>query len=423
MAFDTGIIADDLTGGLLVASFLEGEGIECPLFTKPEALPDRLDAPAAVIARRFRLIPAAEATADFEAAAGALQAHRPRQLYYKYCATFDSTDEGNIGPCADVLARLTGVDRLGFCTGFPSRGVSVYLGHIFLHDELLSESPKRFDPITPMPDPNLVRVLGRQTRRRVGLVPHAVLATGRAAAEAHIEKLVASGVSYLIFDAIDEDDVVACARLTADWPAMTGGDTLSHVGPALRIRERRQTPPLPRMDGPGAVVAGSCGGATLEQLERFAAHRPVRHVDLLEAAADPAAAVAEALDWATSRIGDGPVAIAVSDRPDGVARTQAALGRDQAARLGETVCARIAAGLYERGVRRFIVAGGETSGAVAEALGIERLHAAAPAELGGGLCHASSPAPMSLFFKAGKMGPPDLFLRAFDMMEGKHGRN
>src|SRR5699024_8389335 len=123
---------DDLTGGLLVASFLEGEGIACPLFTTPAALPDTLDAPAAVIARPVRLIPAAEAVAEFAAAASALQTHAPRQIYYKYCATFDSTDEGNIGPCADMLARLTGADRLGFCPAFPARGVTVYRGHIFL---------------------------------------------------------------------------------------------------------------------------------------------------------------------------------------------------------------------------------------------------------------------------------------------------
>lgn len=419
MGFDTGVVADDLTGGLLVASFLEREGIECPLYTAVDALPRSLDVPAAVIARRIRLVPAAEATADFEAAARALQTHRPKQLYYKYCATFDSTDDGNIGPCADVLARLTGCDRLGFCTAFPSRGVSVYRGHIFLNDELLSESPKRFDPVTPMPDPNLVRVLSRQTRRRVGLVPHAVLAAGRAAAEAHIETLVAEGASYLIFDGIDDADVAACARLTTDWPAMTGGDTLSHMGPALRIADRRPTPPLPRMGGPGAVIAGSCGAATLEQLDRFEARRPVRRIGLVEAAEDPAAAVAEALDWATARIAEGPVALAISDRPDAVARTQAALGRDGAARLGETVCAMLARGLHDHGVRRFVVAGGETSGAVAGALGIRRLDAAPPAELGGGLCHAAGPDPMSLFLKAGKMGPPDLFLRAFDLMEGR----
>lgn len=420
MPIDTGVIADDLTGGLLVASFLEAEGIPCPLFTTPEAVPEALDTPACVIARRIRLAPADRAVADFEAAAAALLRHGARQVYYKYCATFDSTPEGNIGPCADALMRITGGDRLGFCPAFPAVGITVYQGHMFLRGELLSESPKRHDPLTPMPDPNLVRFLGRQTGQRVGLVPHDVLAAGTAAAEAHIARLVADGMPYMIFDAIDDDDVAVCAEVTAGWPAMTGGDTLSYMAPRLRVTGRSRAAPLPGVSGPGAVIAGSCGAATLEQLDRFTRQRPVRRVDLVQAAADPAAAVAEALDWAAQRMHDGPVALAVSDRPDGVARAQAALGRAAAARLGETICAKLATGLFDLGVRRFVVAGGETSGAVARALGIERLDAAPPGPLGGGLCHAARPAPMGLFFKAGKMGPPDLFLEALEMMEAAH---
>jgi uncharacterized protein YgbK (DUF1537 family) len=221
----------------------------------------------------------------------------------------------------------------------------------------------------------------------------------------------------MIFDAIDDVDVAVCAELTAAWPAMTGGDTLSYMAPRLRVTKRTRPFPLPRVCGPGAVIAGSCGAATLNQLDRFARHRPVRNIDLIEAAGDPDAAVADALDWAVGEVRHGPVALAVSDRPEGVARTQAKLGRAPAARLGEKICASLAAGLFQIGVRRFAVAGGETSGAVASALGIERLEAAAPGRLGGGLCHAAAPAPMGLFFKAGKMGPPNVFLEALEMME------
>ncbi|HET7410084.1 MAG TPA: four-carbon acid sugar kinase family protein, partial [Paracoccaceae bacterium] len=315
-------------------------------------------------------------------------------------------------------AEMTGAETTLFCPSYPEVGRTVYQGHLFVSDQLVSDSPKRFDPLTPMPDPNLVGVLGRQTRARVGLVPHAVLASGRRAAEAHIQALLADGVRYLIFDAVDDEDVAACARLTADWPAMTGGDTLSHMAPALRVPDRRPAPPLPRIGGPAAVIAGSCGAATLEQLDIFAGQHPVRRIDLVAAAGDPDAAIADALDWAVARLGGGPVALAVSDRPEGVARSQAALGRAEAARLGESICARLAAGLHAAGVRRFVVAGGETSGAVAAALRIEKLDAAPSGALGGGLCHAAAPTPMGLFFKAGKMGPPDLFLRAFAMMEG-----
>ncbi|GMG85078.1 four-carbon acid sugar kinase family protein [Paralimibaculum aggregatum] len=420
-AFDTGVIADDLTGGLLVAGFLEAAGIRCPLFTAPEPLFAPPGTPACVIARRIRLAPAEQAVTAFEVAARTLLSHRPRQLYYKYCATFDSTDAGNIGPCAEALLRMTGADRLGFCPAFPAVGITLYQGYMFLRGELLSESPKRHDPVTPMPDPHIPRVLGRQTGHCVGLVPHAVLAEGAAAVRAHVDRLAARGRRFLVFDALDDRDVAVCAEVTAGWPAMTGGDTLAHLAPAARGLGGGQPYRAPPVAGPGAVIAGSCGPATLQQLARFAAHRPLRRLDLVAAAANPGAAVGAALDWAGRHIGAGPVALAISDAPEGVAATQAVLGRDEAARLGERLCAELAAGLFRLGLRRFVVAGGETSGAVAEALGIERLDAPPPGRLGGGLCHAAAPEPMGLFFKAGKMGPPDLFLEALATMETPDG--
>ncbi|HUS55536.1 MAG TPA: four-carbon acid sugar kinase family protein [Thermohalobaculum sp.] len=416
MAIDTGVVADDLTGGVLVAGFLEAEGIRCPVVLSSEAVAEAADSPALLVARRLRLAPAAAAVADFEAAAKALADQGARQIYYKYCATFDSTDDGNIGPCSDALMRLRGADRLGFCPAFPGVGITVYQGHMFLRGELLSESPKRLDPVTPMLDPNLVQVLGRQTERRVSLVSHQILRAGEAAAQAHIDALVADGTPYLVFDAIDDADVATCARLTTGWPAMTGADTLSHMGPVLRIKERAPARVLPNATGLAAAISGSCGPATLEQLDRFGVHHPVRRIDLVEAADDPGTAVDEALGWAAGRLSDGPIAVAISDHPEGVARTQAVLGREGAARLGETICGDLAKGLFSLGVRRFVIAGGETSGAVAEALGISRLDVAAPGAIGGGFCYAATPAPMSLMFKAGKMGASDLFLRAFEAM-------
>lgn len=415
MAINTGIIADDLTGGLLVAGFLEDSGIRCPVVTTAGAVLDAGKSDALVIARRLRLAPVQQAVEDFEAAATALNDHGARQLYYKYCATFDSTDEGNIGPCADALMRLSGTDRLGFCPAFPTAGITVYQGHIFLREQLLCDSPKRFDPLTPMPDPNLVNVLARQTKYRVGLVPHAVLSAGKAAAKAHINALVSEGISYFIFDAIDDADVVTCASITADWPAMTGGDTLSQVSTTLRLGVRAAADRLPEVAGPGAVVAGSCGAATLDQLDDFAECFPVLRIDLQTAANDPAVAVVEALNWAESRVQQGPIALAISDRPDGVARIQSELGRTKSAQLGEKICGDIALGLYDLGVRRFVVAGGETSGAVAAALKIERLDVAPTRSLGGGLCYTLKPEPMTLLFKSGKMGTPDLFRRFFQV--------
>lgn len=422
MALDFGVIADDLTGGLIVAGMLEREGVACPLVTSADLTRDAQESGAIVIARRFRLSPPDKAVAEVEAATRAFTALGARQVYYKYCATFDSTDDGNIGPCADALMRLRGADRLGFCPAFPAVDVTVYQGHMFYKGDLLSDSVKRFDPVTPMSDSNLVRVLQRQTRHRVGLVPRRVLNEGAAAVSDYVDDAVSQGTHCFIFDAVDDGDVRVCAEATAGWTAMTGGDTLAQLAPSVRAMPRRSTQrKLPNTAGYEAVLAGSCGPATLGQLDRFGTHHPVFEIDVVEAAADPDRAIDAAIDWARPRISQGPVAIATSASSDEVQRVHKALGREAAGRLGEMFFAALARRLFELGVRRFIVAGGETSGIVVEALGIRQVDVAPIGDFGGGLCHASRPEPMSLLLKAGKMGGPDVFLRAFQEMRSFDG--
>jgi len=422
MSLDFGVIADDLTGGLIVAGMLEREGVACPLVTEADQAALVGDCSALVIARRFRLSPPAAAVADVEVTTRALNGLGAKQVYYKYCATFDSTDDGNIGPCADAIMRLRGVDRLGFCPAFPAVDVTVYQGHMFYKGALLSESAKRFDPVTPMPDSNLVRVLQRQTRHKIDLVPRRIVHRGVAAVSSFVEDRVAAGIRYFIFDAIDDEDVRICAGATADWPAMTGGDTLAQLAPAVHgMKKRTIAQKLPKTGGHEAILAGSCGAATLEQLSRFAAHHPVRTIDLVDAAPDPERAIADAVDWADDRKDKGPFAIATSAPPDLVERAHAALGREAAGHLGERLFSGLAKRLYDLGVRNFIVAGGETSGIVVEALDIKRVDVAPMGDFGGGLCHAAAPDPMSLLLKAGKMGGPDVFLCAFEEMRNFDG--
>lgn len=422
MPIEFGVIADDLTGGLIVAGLLERERISCPLITAPDQARLVADENALVIARRFRLSPPDEAIADVEEATRALNALGARQVYYKYCATFDSTDDGNIGPCADAIMDLRGADRLGFCPAFPAVDVTVYQGHMFYKGTLLSESAKRFDPVTPMPDSNLVRVLQRQTRHPVALVPHRILRRGAAAVSSFIDDAVNAGRRYFVFDAIDDEDVRVCAKATANWPAMTGGDTLAQLASTRDGMQRRDTErKLPNTPGYEAVLAGSCGPATLEQLERFNARFPVRRIDLVDASTDPDKAIAEAIDWARPHIAQGPIAIATSALPDVVERVQKTLGDKRAGQLGEELFAGLARQLRALGVRKFIIAGGETSGIVVEALGIERVDVAPIGDFGGGLCHATAPEPLSLLLKAGKMGGPDVFPRAFEEMRNFDG--
>lgn len=414
---DTGIIADDITGGVLAATALVAQGIACPVALVPEAVADLPDADALLYAGRLRFMEPAAARSLFARAHAALRNRGAGQVLYKYCATFDSTDEGNIGPLADVLLEVSGARGLGFCTAYPERGVTVYQGHIFLHDRLLCHSEKRFDPITPMPDPDLVAVLQRQTAHRVALVPHQLLAAGPDRARAAVEAAREDGARYFVFDGVDARDIAVCAEITLDWPAMTGGDSLVRHLPAMRLARRRgPVPALPALpSGRTAVIAGSCAAATLRQLDALAMRHPVLRLPL-EAAVDAFDAVlSEALDWAEGHLASGPIAISVGDEPDAVAALQNQIGLRAAQALGERMCGALAAGLEALGVSRFLVAGGETSGAVVEALGVRMLDVFPHPRLPGGLC-IDRTGRRAFHFKAGKMGADTIFHDLLDIL-------
>jgi uncharacterized protein YgbK (DUF1537 family) len=416
-----GVIADDLTGGLIIASLLEREGFRCPLVTSPQIVSTLDEADAVVVARRTRLIPAKDAVLDFDLAATALMDAKVSQIYYKYCATFDSNDDGNIGPCTDLLKRKIGVDYVGFCPAFPDWNVNVYLGYLFLRGQLVSDSPKRFDPVMPMLNPNLVSVLQGQTRIKVGLISHNVLVKGLVQCQREVETQAADGVRYFMMDAIDNADVRRCAELTADWPLMTGGDAIPIFYARLwRERDgislnRNAVKPLAHVEGHGAVISGSCADATMEQLDFFKKRHPVLRIDLLKAAEDDRV-VDRSIDWASNRLERGPIAISTSATPDEVANIQSILGRDNAARLAEDINGKIAAGLLDLGVRRFVIAGGETSGAVIKALGVRRMQVAPFDVPGEGYCTAVDPQPISILLKPGKVGAIDLFGSALEKM-------
>ena len=340
-----------------------------------------------------------------------------RQIFYKYCATFDSTPRGNIGPCADLLAQRRAADFTLFSPAFPEVNRTVYQGHLFAGDILISNSPKRFDPLTPMREPNLVKVLQQQTATRVGLLPHSILAQGAAATARHAAKLEAEGIGYAIADALDEADLQVTAEASVDWPLMTGGSSVAVYYPELwRGRgwltggdiETGAEARLP--GGPAVVLAGSCAERTFDQLAHFGRRRPVLFLDPARAldGAGVEGLVAEALAFAERELAEGPAAIATSARPEEVAKLQRRLGRRRAAHLAEEILARIATGLYARGIRRFVVSGGETSGAVLEALEVEALEV--DSYVTAGQSHSMTPGddPVSFYLKSGKLGPVEM---------------
>ena len=414
---ELGVIADDLTGGMMVASLLEREGVTCPLVTSTEAL-DGIDedAEAVVVGRKIRLLPPEEAAADARRSAGALLGKRAKRIYYKYSALFMSTERGNIGPVSECLMALTGADHVLFCPTW--RGATVYLGRLFVNDVMLHESGASRDPATPMTNSNLVEVLQAQSRTRVGLLPLRVLRRARPAAEDFLAEQKTGGTRFFIADAIESEDVARIAELAADSPCSTGADWL----PVYLARAWRQgqeiTEPralLPPAPGCEAVLSGSCSPRTNRQVMAFERRHPLFRVDLLQAARD-SGTVDRIVGWAADRLERGPVGIATTTDHEGVERAQRALGRQGAAELAENLLGRVTRRLHDFGVRKFVVAGGETSGTVIDTLGIDRLRVSPFDYLGGGYCHAAGPDPISLVTKAGGAGEEDFFDAALRRM-------
>lgn len=419
-----GCIADDFTGATDLASMLVRNGMRAvQLIGVPDAATPVPDADAVIVALKSRTAPVGEAVRDSIAALQWLQAAGCRQFFFKYCSTFDSTDEGNIGPVADALMKALGGGIAIACPAFPANARSVFQGHLFVGSALLNESGMENHPLTPMRDANLVRVLSRQTEAPVGLVPYADVARGVGAIRAALTRLRDQGRRYAIVDAVDDAHLHAIGAAVDNHPLITGGSGVAMGLPANFRRagllpERGDAGVLPDVAGKAAVVAGSCSRATLAQIGIARDQVPTLELDALTTP-DAATLAAQALDWAEGRLGDLPVVIAASAPPDKVAALQAKLGREQAGALVEATLAAVTEGLVARGVRRLVVAGGETSGAVVQRLGVRSLRIGAEIAPGVPWTYAEGAAsgPLLLALKSGNFGAPDFFLRSFAVLE------
>jgi uncharacterized protein YgbK (DUF1537 family) len=421
MAQKLGIIGDDFTGAMLIAGELEAAGIPCPILFTPAALTGDETAPVLMLATRARVAPRADALKILEEAAKAFARAGYDRLAYKACASFDSTETGNIGTAADFLAARAGTPAL-LSAGAPRYNVTVVEGHLFYRGVLVSESIKRFDPLTPMTDPNLPRFLSRQTERPIALLPHSKLLGGIEVARRALVDVRAQHGGHVLADTADDNDVAVTVKLAIETgaPVVASDPMVFEYARQFAGGGGMQSTAAPsNVDGPAAVLVGSVGPIALGHLAHFEQTHPVRRLDLHDAQPEEAR-VAEALAWADAHFGRIAFAITTADDPDGVARAQAAFGALGAARKAETLLAAIARGLYAKGARRIVVAGGETSGAVVAAIGLSRARALPAGALGGGFCVAEGPAgPVSLYLKSGKLGADDILLRALDFMTPK----
>ncbi|WP_323120181.1 3-oxo-tetronate kinase [Burkholderia alba] len=420
-----GCIADDFTGATDLASMLVKSGMRTvqTIGVPGAAEAAALDADAIVVALKSRTVPAADAVAQSLAAFAWLRDLGCSQFFFKYCSTFDSTDAGNIGPVADALLDALG-DAGGFaiaCPAFPENGRTIYRGHLFVGDALLSESGMENHPLTPMRDPNLVRVLQRQTASKVGLIRHDAIACGAAAVRETIAQLRKDGVRLAIADALADRDLIVLGEACADLALVTGGSGIALGLPANFRRagylpERGDAAQLPEIGGHAAVLAGSASKATLAQVAAWRAQRPSFRIDPLAAArGEPVAE--QALAFARTHLPD-PVLIYASATPDEVKRVQDTLGVAAAGHLVEATLAAIARGLREIGVRQFVVAGGETSGAVVQALGVTSLQIGAQIDPGVPATATIGAEPLGLALKSGNFGAVDFFDKALRRLSG-----
>lgn len=417
-----GCIADDFTGATDLAGMLVRGGMRTvQTIGIPRAAPP--DADAVVVSLKSRTVPASEAVAASLAALEWLRANGAQQIFFKYCSTFDSTDAGNIGPVAASLMAALDTDFTIACPAFPENSRSVFRGHLFVGDSLLNESGMEKHPLTPMADANLVRVLQRQTRHTVGLARYDTVASGAAALQARFAQLRAEGTAIAIVDAISNQDLMQIGQACAGLPLITGGSGVAIGLPANfsaqgLLGDAAQAAQMPVIAGAAAVVSGSCSRATNAQVAQWALTRPVFRIDPL-ALAQGVPLAQQALAWARAQAPDTPVLIAATAEPDTVAAVQAQLGVQAAGTLVEQALAEIARGLVAQGVRQLVVAGGETAGAVVQALGIEQLIVGPQIDPGVpwmvARCAADS-APLAIALKSGNFGSEDFFAKALAML-------
>lgn len=412
-----GAIADDLTGGLELASMLIARGVPTTL-SVGAGTPARYGS-AHVFALKSRVAPVAEAVRTTLEALERLIERGTRQIFFKYCATFDSTPAGNIGPCAEAILQRLGAQQALFVPALCETRRTVYQGHMFGGAQLLGESPKRFDPLTPMTDSNLVRVLQAQSSSAVGLVDYAVVDRGPEAIRSHCDANTAT--SFFICDTLYEHHLATLAAAAADAPVLTGNSSVAAHLPPLWFESGLLPSPAPvRLDGvegKGAVLVGSLADQTAAQLARFGQSHPVFTIDVEQAYAGRDV-VSEAKQFAAAAAAEGrDFAISTALPQDRVDALQAAHGRLEIAAKVEAILSDVARSIvFDHGVRRLVVAGGETSGSVVRALGITDLDIGPYREPGFSRSVALQPFPVALMLKSGKLGSLDIFASALDDM-------
>ncbi|MFC0229359.1 3-oxo-tetronate kinase [Serratia aquatilis] len=411
-----GVIADDFTGATDIASFLVENGLPTVQLNGVPQDDVLVDAQAVVISLKSRSCPVNQAVEQSLQALTWLQRQGCRQFYFKYCSTFDSTAQGNIGPVTDALLDALGEQQTVISPALPVNGRTVYHGYLFVMDQLLSESGMRNHPVTPMTDSNLLRLMEAQATGRCGLVNAAEMDRGAGAVQEKLQQLAQQGVRYAVLDTLNEQHLLTQGEALKTMKLVTGGSGL-----AIGIARQWAQPGGKKAQSAGApqgkkavVLSGSCSLMTNKQVARYRQQAPAQSVDVARCinATERNAYAAELSAWVEQHAGEAlaPLLYATAE-PENLQHTQQQYGIEAASLAVEAVFAAVAERLYQRGFSRFIVAGGETSGVVTQALGISGFHIGPCISPGVPWVRAIEQ-PVSLALKSGNFGDENFFARA-----------
>ena len=415
-----GCIADDFTGATDLAGLLARSGVSVSLRLGIPETPPSDAAPFEVIALKCRTAPVDEAVADCRAALAWLRAAGAERFFWKYCSTFDSTDKGNIGPVAEALMDDLGAAQTVYCPAFPENGRSIFMGNLFVGQQPLAESPMKDHPLTPMRDSNLMRLLAPQVTRAVGLADRLTVAKGADALQARLQELAADGVAHVVTDAVADADLAIIADACRGMKLLTGGSALAMPLPGLYrgdgvLAADAPAPVRPSLP-PGAVIlSGSCSAMTNKQVAAYDGKGPALRLNPLALAEEGPDA---AIDWLAGQPAASNPIIYATARPEDVRAAQEKLGVARAGEMVEAALAGLARAAFEKGVRRFVVAGGETSGAVSRALGLTRLDIGAEIAPGVPWTYAQVDGEdVAITLKSGNFGDRDFFATALARLE------
>lgn len=415
-----GCIADDVTGATdLAINLVQGGMCVVQVLGVPSAEElATLDADAVVVALKTRSLPKDEAISLSLKTLEALRNQGVERIFFKYCSTFDSTEQGNIGPVAAALLDALEAQQTIFCPAFPRNGRTVYQGHLFVHGQLLHESGMELHPLNPMLDANLVRFLSKQTDRKVGLASLNDFPLVRR----RLEYLASAGYPFVITDACEDQHLEQLAGAVTEMPLVTGGSGIARFLPKAYERDgyfcsEHYEPTPSAISGRSLIVAGSCSDATNKQVEWMQSKCPSWQVDPAAIMKDGAAAMNEVLGWASELDASKTAMVYSTTSPDQLASIQNEFGQQAVAASIESFLAEVSWTLVEQlGVRKLVLAGGETSGAIVNRLGVRSLRIGPEICAGVPWTESTGERPLALALKSGNFGDPDFFEKALRLL-------